>query len=175
MMQIRYLAALAIVPAVLSAQAAYADTRTSADNATGRMLEAISECRKISNDPSRLACFERFATSLETSIGKEDFKIVDKNDVKNIKKSLFGFALPRVDLFGSKEPFVEINSTIASVRPVNNDRIQITLSDDDATWQTTDPVNFPPKPGSAVRIKKGALGNYFIFVDGKNYRGARIR
>ena len=31
-------------------------------------------------------------------------------------------------------------------------------------WQTTDPLLFPPRAGTKVRIRKGALGNYFIAI-----------
>lgn len=170
-MRVKHLIVLTIASTALAAQNAGADT----NSASSKTLDALSQCRKITNDTARLACFDRFAQSFESGIKNEDFKIVDKGDVKNIKKSLFGFALPRVDLFGSKEPFMEIDSTVTAVRPAGNDGIQITIAEGNAVWQTTDPVSFPPKPGTKIRIKKGTLGNYFLAIDGKSYRGMRVR
>jgi len=170
-MQIKLLNLLTIAAVAVIPQNAHADTK----NASSKTLDALSECRKIANDTARLACFDRFAQSFETGLKNEDFKIVDKGDVRNIKKSLFGFSLPRVDLFGSKEPFMEIDSTVTMVRPVSNDAVQMTIAEGNAVWQTTDPISFPPKPGAKIRIKKGALGNYFLAIDGKSYRGIRVR
>lgn len=170
-MRIRYVITFATAPAVLAATAAHAEP----GNASGKMLDALSECRKITNDTSRLACFDRFAASFESALKSENIKIVDRNDVTNIKKSLFGFALPKVDLFGSKEPFVEINTTVVSARPIASNRMQLMVAEGDATWQTTDPMDFPPKPGSKIRIRKGALGNYFLSIDGVSYRGMRVK
>jgi hypothetical protein len=109
-------------------------------------------------------------------------QIIDRADVRKARRSLFGFTLPRINLFGSGEgepgveAFTEITTTVQSARPVANGRVEIRLADgNDAVWQTTEPMNFPPKAGAKIRIRKGALGNYFIAVDGRSYRGMRVR
>lgn len=75
-----------------------------------------------------------------------------------------------------RDEFTELNTTVSSTRPAANNRYEIRLTDqEDAVWQTTDPMNFPPRSGDKIRIRKGALGNYFMTVDGVSYRGTRLR
>ena len=109
----------------------------------------------------------------------------DRGSIRRTKKtrrSLFGLALPSIRLFGAgnddaeEQAFTEITSTVASAGAVANNRVEIRLADDaDAVWRTTDPMNFPPRAGAAIRIRKGTMGTYFITVEGRTYRGARLR
>lgn len=156
-----------------------------AQDSAARVLRPFSECRSLTEDAARLACFDRAAAALETAVKEKEVTIVDRADVQRARRSLFGFTLPRIDLFGGdanraerreQEAFTEINSTVASARTVQNNRVEIRLAEDgDAVWRTTDPMPFPPRAGDAIRIRQGALGNYFIRVGGKSVRGMRVR
>jgi hypothetical protein len=152
------------------------------DAAGERVLQSFAQCRTIADQAQRLACFDKAAGALEQAVRAKDVRIVDRGDVNKVRRSLFGFTLPRLNLFGNDEEdgkeqiFTEINSTIAAVRPVANNRVEIRLADETgAVWQTTDPMNFPPKPGAKIRIRRGTLGNFFMMIDGKSVRGMRLR
>ena len=151
------------------------------DLAADRVVRSFAECKAIPPPEKRLQCFEKAATALEASIKARDVRILDRSDIRKTRRSLFGLTLPPIRLFGAgdeaeEEVFTEIKSTVASTRAVANNRVEIRLADEDgATWQTTDPMNFPPRPGAAIRIRKGTMGNYFITVEGRTYRGARVR
>jgi hypothetical protein len=147
-----------------------------------RVLRDFADCRAVAEAPARLACFEKTFDSFEQAVKAKEVTIVDKADVRQAKRSLFGFALPRIDLFGSggrsdpADEFVEINTTVASAREAEHGRAEIRLADEsNAVWQTTDPMNFPPKPGDKIRIRAGSLGGYFLSTGGKSYRGIRLR
>lgn len=169
---------MALLALAAAAGPAVAEER---DTAGERVIGTFAACRSEGDAAARLACFDKAAATLEAAITAREVRIVDKKDVRTARRSLFGFALPRINLFGGddeeKEPdFVEINSTVAYARPAANNRAVIGLADESkAVWQTTDPMPFPPKAGAKIRIRKGALGNYFLNVDGKNVRGQRIR
>ena len=148
-----------------------------------RVLRSFTDCRAIAAADARLACFDKAAASLEAAVRAKDVTIVDRQDLRKARRSLFGFTLPKIDLFGGKgrsedksDDFTEINTSVASARPVANGRVEIRLADEsEAVWQTTDPMNFPPRAGAKIRIRAGAMGNYFLFVDGRSYRGMRLR
>ena len=150
-----------------------------------RVLMSLTRCREVADSAARLDCFDKATTALEIAVKAKDVTILDRQDIRKARRSLFGFTLPRFGLFGGgdrddepaeRQEFEELNTTIASVRQVANSRVELRLTEGDAVWVTTDPMPFPPKPGAKVRIRKGALGNYFIAIDGmRSVRGVRLR
>lgn len=161
----------------------YAAPAIAQTGSSDRVLRSFQACRAIAEPTPRLACFEKATTDLETAVKTKEVTLVDRQDIRKAKRSLFGFTLPKIDLFGGNDrdegeatSFTEINSTVASARSVANGRAEIRLADDNgAVWQTTDPMPFPPKAGAKIRIRQGSLGNYFLAVEGRSYRGMRLR
>lgn len=146
-----------------------------------RLLKAFDACRAIAAPEERLACFDKSTADLARAVADKQVRIVDRADVNKARRSLFGFTLPSLNLFdggGGRDspPFVEINTTVASATPAENGRVRLVLAEEgEPVWQTTDPMNFPPRAGAKVRIRKGALGNYFLNVDSRTYRAMRVR
>lgn len=151
------------------------------DGAGDRVLQSFAQCRAVADAAQRLACFDSAASALEQAVKAKEVRIIDKEDVRRTRRSLFGFTLPRVGLFGDgdkdeREEFTEINTTVASARQLDNGRVELRLTgEEDAVWQTTEAVAWPPKPGDKIRIRKGAIGSYFVTFSGKTYRGMRVR
>ena len=155
--------------------------------ASERVLDSFARCRAIVAAPARADCFDAAARGLETSVKTKEITIVNRQEVRTARRSLFGFTLPRIGLFdggdrddsgreAAPEEVKEIETTVASARVVANGRVELRLADGGALWATTDPMPFPPKPGAKVRIRRGTLGNYFIAVDGqRSVRGMRVR
>ena len=90
--------------------------------------------------------------------------VLDRGDVQRAKRSLFGFSLPRIRLFGGSdadEPEVqEIESTLTGARSAGGNRWDLTLADN-TRWQTTDASStFFPRQGQSVKIEAGMLGSY---------------
>ena len=172
-----------MVAAGLSVLATAAAGHAAEPEGTGeRVLQRFAQCRSITDPAARLDCFDKAAGALEQAVKAKEVRIVDRGDVRKARRSLFGFTLPSLKLFGGDdadkdEPeFTEINATVASARAVENGRAEIVLADDTkAVWRTTDPLAFPPRAGAKIRIRKGALGNYFMNIDGKSVRGMRLR
>jgi hypothetical protein len=149
-------------------------------------LEPFARCRAIPAAEARASCFDAAARSLEAAVAAKEITIVTRQDVRDTRRSLFGFTLPRVGLFtgdddrdgGGRptEDFQQIDTTIISARTVANGRVELRIAEGEAVWVTTDPMPFPPKPGRKVRIRKGAMSNYFIAVEGeRSVRGMRLR
>ena len=151
---------------------------------SGGLVESLSRCQGITAPDARLACFDTAASAIKAAVKAEDVTILDRQDVRKARRSLFGFSVPHIPLFGGgdrdsgpkSDDFAELNTTIASVRSLDNGRIELKLVESDAVWMTTDPMAFPPKTGAKVRIRQGAMGNYFIAISGeRSVRGVRVR
>jgi hypothetical protein len=173
----RYLAAGGIMAGVLAGPAG-------AQSSDG-VLKGFSDCRAVVAADARLACFDKAAAALESAVKSKEVRIVDRQEVRKARRSLFGFTIPKLALFGGADgdetpeetaSFSEINTTVESARAVENGRVEIRLVGEEAVWRTTDPMPFPPRSGAKIRIRKGALGNYFIAIAGeRSVRGMRIR
>lgn len=155
--------------------------------ASSRVLEPFARCRAVGAAQERADCFDAATKALEIAVERKDVTIVDRQEVRTARRSLFGFTLPRIGLFDggdrddngkapAREEIKEIETTIASARSVANGRVEFRVADGDAVWTTTDPMAFPPKPGDKVRIRRGTMGTYFIAVAGqRSVRGMRLR
>lgn len=177
-----------IVGAVALATIACPSLAAAQDRATDggatRVLASFAECRRIAAADARLACFDKASAALEQAVAARDVRIVDRGDVRKARRSLFGLNLPSVGIFGGgdgdkddgREAFTEINSTVQAARAGPNGRGEIVLADEGhPVWQTTDAMNFLPRAGAKVRVRRGAMGGYFINVDSRSYRAIRLR
>ena len=162
----------------------YGSAATAQTEANDRILQSLSECRRIAAPESRLDCFDKMAAALEQAVKSKEVTVVDRQDIRRARRSLFGFVLPQTGLFGGSDGdergnaagFEELETTIVSARAVANSRFELRLADGDAVWVTTDPLSFAPRSGAKIRIRKGALGNYFLAIAGeRTVRGVRLR
>lgn len=155
---------------------------TAAPSRQPAVLQALGDCRAIADGAARLACYDKAAAGIADATAKKDIVVLDRDEVRATRRGLFGFSLPKLNLFGGKEPadeaareeITEIDVVVQAARPTGNGMWRMTM-EDGATWTTTEAsplVN--PRPGSKVHIKRGALGSYFIRVDGvRGVRGQR--
>lgn len=145
------------------------------------LVAAIDRCRQIGDNAQRLACYDSAAGALVTASNSGEVSIVDRNEVRKVRHSLFGFSMPKIPFFSgdttASETQNKLNSTITSVRQLNNGYYRIVIADNGAVWETTDSsVSFdPPHIGQKIEIIRGALGNYFLRINGQiGVRGKRV-
>lgn len=172
----RYLAAAAMLAMGLGAGSSA--TGQEPGDSAARVLGGLRACKALP-DKDRLACYDRAAAALDQAVVQKEVTLIDKQEVRQTRRGLFGFNLPRIGIFSddaNKEEAAELNTTVASARSVDG-RVEFRLGDgSDAVWRTTDPVAFPPKAGTPVRITKASLGSYFIkFGKDRMVRGMRVR
>lgn len=172
---ISILAVTAVVFAPLGASA-----QPEVNVADSGQLEALRACRDIAEDSARLACYDSAAGSLTEAVDKGEVQVVDKEDVKEARRGLFGFSLPKIKLFGGGddgEQLKMLESTITSVRRIRGGYI-FRIEEGDATWQIKNaPMRLrPPEVGDKVVFKKASLGSFFIRIDGQiGIKGTRVR
>ena len=128
------------------------------------IADQLLNCRSITQADARLACFDANAATFAAAREANQIVVLDREEVRQAKRSLFGFSLPRIRLFGgdeSNEPEVqEIESTLANVQSAGGNRWTLTLADN-TRWQTTDARStFFPSNGQDVKIEAGILGSY---------------
>jgi len=147
-----------------------------------RHLGAIDACRAIAADPARLACFDREAAALLAATESGQVSVVDRADMRAARRSLFGFALPRLPFFSgdrsAEDAIDQLESTIRSVQPLENGRYRMTLTADNAVWETTEATMRlrSPRSGDKIVIKKAALGSYFLRIGGQvGIKGQRVK
>ena len=134
-------------------------------------VQQLYDCRAIADDAHRLACFDRTVAALEVAEAKREVTIADKEVIKETRRGLFGFSLPRIGLFGGDgddEQVKEIEAVVKSASVDRSGKYRIVM-EDGAVWQQIDTTRLPrePKPGQKVNIKVASLGSYFAKVDGQ--------
>lgn len=134
------------------------------------IVDALSGCRTIADNAARLACYDRAAARFAEAVGKGEVIVMDQQEVRQTRRSLFGFQLPRIALFrGDDGPDQsEITAKIASASGLGYDKYRLRL-EDGAVWETTEGSSAvtPPRSGQNVTIKRGVMGSYMMKINGQ--------
>lgn len=144
------------------------------------ILSKLSDCRKITENAQRLACFDSAVGALEQAEAKGEIVVVDREQARKVRRQAFGFNLPSLDLFDRGESPAEIanvSGKIATARQTGAGKWVVTL-EGGAVWEQSDTaaLNRPARPGMAVSIKRAALGSFLLSVDGqRSYRARRVQ
>ena len=163
-------AAALAAPAALPAQKGKSRPRPEA-------FEALVRCRALTDDTARLKCFDAAAATLQTAAENRDLVVVDRKQIQDTKRGLFGLDVPDLNPFGGDDGVEEIKSIESTVRSAMQDgdgRWVVTL-EDNSIWAQTD--NYPfavnPKRGHKVKIVKASMGSYMMRVN--NQPGVRAK
>ncbi|MFM9976556.1 MAG: hypothetical protein ACKVOP_00715 [Sphingomonadaceae bacterium] len=137
-----------------------------------RQVTALQECRTKTDAAERLRCYDQAVDALTAATQSRDVIVVDRAEVKEARRGLFGFTLPKIGfLSSSKAEQVEadddreiVTKVIAS-RSFNRDQWRFTV-EDGAVWETTEVSRGfdDPKPGATVTLSRGTLGAYYATV-----------
>jgi hypothetical protein len=138
-----------------------------------QLFRELLDCRTMADPTARLACFDQRVAALEAASQKKDIMIADREQVRKARRGLFGFAAPIGKLLGfggdddnSEEAVKRLETTVISVT-ARNGNLVLTFAEA-GTWEQTDRYGFPlrPEPGNKAVITRGAVGAYFVSVDG---------
>jgi hypothetical protein len=146
----------------------------------GGAAAVLFSCRAIEDDRLRLECYDREVGALQEAEASDKVVIVDQEDLREARRGLFGFSLPKIGLFSGRgddtevEEIREIEDTLASFRFDPAGRAMLTLSNG-ARWLQSDNllVLGEPKAGDAVRIESAALGSFKASIAGR--RAIRVK
>ena len=165
-------AASLLAPAALPAKTAKPQPRPEA-------FEALVRCRALTDDSARLRCFDAAAATLQQQAENRDLVVVDRKQIREANRGLFGLDIPDFNPFGGggadeAEEIKSIESIVRSATRDGDGRWVITL-EDNSTWAQTDSYPFAvnPKRGHKVKIVKASMGSYMMRVN--NQPGVRAK
>lgn len=162
----RWIAALTLclVPAPLAAQ-----PREQGPPLPAAFTRAV-ECRAIADPQERLACYDREVAAMAAAAAANEIRVVDRQQVRQTRRSLFGLTLPDLNIFGgdSDDPMNEINGTIRTATQLGDGKWAFTL-EDGARWVQIDgrELSSYPRGGQTVRVRRAAMGSFLANI-GRN-------
>ncbi len=144
------------------------------DEGASRVVGELTACRSITDPTERLACFDRTSAALVAARENKSIVVVDRAEVRKVNRSLFGFALPNLNLFGKSDPsdeppIPEITGKIVKTALAGRDLFSLTL-EDGTVWRMSESLGrYPPNLGDKIRIVRGALGSFRATIAGGPY------
>lgn len=141
------------------------------------VLTRLTACRAIADGPARLTCYDTAAAALDVAERQGEVVVIDRAQVSETRRQLFGFELPTLPrLFGSEanQEIDSIETTLQSATQTAENRWVFRLADG-GVWRQidSDPMRFQNRPGQPVRVRKAALGSYLMTIG--NSRAVRVR
>lgn len=141
-------------------------------------LQAIVDCRALTDRDARLNCYDAAAAKLDQAEAAGQVVVVDKERAREVRKDIFGLQLPSLDIFnrggGGKllsaaEDVDRLTETIRKASQQADGKWVFELQNG-AVWRQIDnsEVLPDPRPGLKVEIRKGAIGSFFMKVEGKS-------
>ena len=161
---------LGSVAALIGSAPALAAKKPS-EPARAAVVQAVSDCRKLTDDAFRLACYDKAAASFDQAEQQGQVVVIDREQVKTVRRQTFGLTLPAFTVFnkGPKEDHVDnVLLTLETVTQEPGGKWVMTDADG-VTWAQTDSdfVETPPHKGSTLKVRSGSLGSYFCNIDGQ--------
>jgi hypothetical protein len=168
-------ALLIALPSIVTAQ-----TSSEAANRAPEAFTDVLACRAINVESERLACFDRSIALLEDARQRQQVVVINTDDVREVRRSLFGLKVPTLRLLegqGREDQQPEsFTGTIRKVQQVRGGRWLVQI--DEAVWQTTETGYFqvPPQVGQQATVTQGLLGSFRLSVAGRaGLKATRLR
>ena len=148
---------------------------------TSPLVGALQTCRAMADPTERLACYDKQAGALLDAATKGDVAVVDKSEVRKARKSLFGFAMPKIPFFSGDDTADAtsdtLESTVKSASGIGYGKFRLVIAEGDAVWETTETYGTmrDPRVGDKIVIKRGPLGSYMLRIgSNRGVKGRRV-
>jgi len=168
---------LALFAAGAVAAHAQAPARRAATSNTGSLLtRSLAECRAITQDAARLACYDAAAGRLEAAERTGEVVVVDREQARAARRQAFGFNLPSLSMFDRQDdPEVDLVDLTLASASLDRDGKWLLRTGDGQVWRQIDNNKLlpPPRAGSKARVRRAVLGSYFMNIDKE--RAIRVR
>lgn len=134
------------------------------------VLKAVVDCRSVSDSAARLACYDAAAARLDEAEAKGDVVILDREQTREARREAFGFSMPSLNIFSRGEAPERLERATYTVdRAWQQGGKWVVELDTGAVWRQIDDIDprRAPHKGSVAEIKTGAIGSYFMKIDGQ--------
>jgi len=165
----RLTSAALFMTVALATPAVAAKSKTDAVQPPPPDFARLVACQKIADSAQRLACYDREIATVSTANAKGDLVVMDRQQIRETRRSLFGLTLPNLGLFGDKEgENTTLETTIKSIGFAPDGKPIYNLVEG-GRWQQLEFKTFivDPAPGQKVRVRRAALGSYMMNVNGE--------
>lgn len=149
--------------------AALSSPAGAAGGSRAAVVQKLVDCRKLTDNAQRLACYDAAAAAFDQAEVKGDVVVVDREQAREVRRQAFGFQLPSISIFARGEATEDLDNSdgvIAAVRQDSGGRWTVRL-EDGAVWASNGPEQLfkTPKAGMKVRLRKASLGSYLMMID----------
>lgn len=161
---------IVIACSLLVTPAAFAQSDGRSDGSS-RVVDTMVACRTIVPDSERLACFDRAAGQVASARRSGELLVLDRSQVLERKRRVFGLANPLGDVFGGGDAdratqVTELITTIRAAAPASAyGNWQIELANG-SLWQSIDTLMYAPKVGAPITLRRAPLGGYRASIGG---------
>lgn len=141
------------------------------------IFEELVNCRTIADPTERLSCYDAKVAAMDEAEKKDELVLADKESMKEARRGLFGFSIPKLKIFGNdgkEEEKFELVAKIDSAYQASLGKWTILL-DDGARWVQIDSqvMRKNPERGMEIKIREASMGSYFANINGQ--RAIRMR
>lgn len=155
---------LAAAILALSASGALAQDAQRAD-----VLERLAACRTQTDPAQRLACYDTAAAELDEAERAGEVVVLDRDQMRETRRGLFGFAMPSLDIFNRGGESVEeeidnVSYVVRTAREARDDEWVFTM-EDGSVWRQIDGRMWGrPRAGQTAVVRRAALGSFMMNV-----------
>lgn len=141
------------------------------------LVQKLADCRKLTDNAARLACYDQTAEALDQAEAKGDIVVVDREQARKVRRQAFGFSLPSISLFEkgeTQEALENVADTVVAARQNSMGQWVVELKDG-GTWAQIDANELfkTPRAGMTAKIRKASMGSFLMTID--NQRAFRAR
>jgi len=137
-------------------------------------FEALVRCRAITDEHARLACFDAAVARFEAAAASRDVVVVDRRQIRETRRSLFGLNLPSLPFFGggdAEDKAEEVNQIegVAAAASQDGAGNWVIRLQEGGTWRQTDGtlLGRRPRAGSKVVVRRATMGSFMMRIDGQ--------
>ena len=148
------------------------------EGARPELLNRLTACRALSDSSARLTCYDDAVAALDAAEREGEVVVVDRNQVRESRRALFGFDLPSLPAFcriAQQDDEVSAIETTLTRASRGGDGKWVFRLADGSTWRQSDSesVFFPNREGTEVRVRRAMMGSFMMTVGGS--RAVRVR
>ena len=142
------------------------------------LLNRLTDCRAMTDSTARLSCYDTAVEALDAAERQGEVVVVDRAQVRESRRALFGVDLPSLPAFGresaAEDEVSSVETTLTRASRGGDGKWVFRLSDG-STWRQIDSetVFFPNREGTEVRVRRAALGSFMMTVGSS--RAVRVR
>ncbi|MDM7955535.1 hypothetical protein [Blastomonas sp.] len=164
------LATLSVATALVLSPAAIAQKKATRAN-PGPVFEGMLQCRSITEDTARLACFDQQVAAFADAEKTGEVIVAERREVEKARESAFGLSVGDSTLLRGPdgEPLKSLSSKVSDLRTLPGSKRLVISLENGSRWEQTDPPSFifSPRPGQMLVIDRGAMGGYRAKVEGR--------